>query len=78
MKWRAWADKAVHTVADLESRYASVVATTGRLAMLAGALGAAMPAIGQLWHLQVLIALATLGHAAAIAGLAVSLGGRKA
>ncbi|MDR3634329.1 MAG: hypothetical protein P4L84_11040 [Isosphaeraceae bacterium] len=64
-------------VAYVESEYAHIVALAGRLAILGGAVGHALPAIGQLWRGEVLTALATLGQAAALGGLAVAIGQRK-
>lgn len=65
------------TLRRLEADYAYAVATAGRLAMLGGAVAAAMPALGQVYRLEPLAALQTLGHAAAIAGAAVMMRGRR-
>lgn len=64
-------------VTAIEATWGQTIALVGRLAMLGGALAASAPALGQLWHLEVLAAAQTLGHAAVMAGLAASLGGRR-
>lgn len=68
--------KALVAKAAVEAECSSLVRLAGRGAMLFGAVAACAPALGQLWRLELLAATQTVGHAAAIAGLAASLGGR--
>lgn len=61
-------DAALNT---FQARYQGVATRFGRVAILAGAIAACAPALGQLWRLEVLAAAHTLGEAVAIAGMAV-------
>lgn len=64
-------DQANRALDTVQRRFLGVATRYGRVAILAGALAACAPALGQLWRLELLAAAHTLGEAVAIAGMAV-------